>query len=258
MSNPLPIGAMGWALDKENIKDLEANGCNTKELLAQAKDVLPPFNSLANPKDIVNILDQRNQGACQGHALAMMFSICFFLKTGRWYEFSRAAGYYLSQRYDGIRGDSGSTLSAGRKVATDHGMCLERDWPYPSSYNPREPSGIDYPYKIKVTQPIRDIEIAMEWLSLGLPIQTGTIWGNNMSKELVTQGDTRGGGHSTSLWLLTIEGYVRNLNSWGGSWNGDGVHQWTKQAFAGMLANQNNVFIGYAPDDMEYPIPDVI
>jgi len=116
----LPIGRLGYAFQKEDRATLETNGAEPSEALRLFQASFPTFDVTADPLGAVDILDQKNQGACQGHALAMVFSICFFLATGRREAFSRAAGYYLSQRKDGIRGDSGSTLSGGQWVATPH------------------------------------------------------------------------------------------------------------------------------------------
>lgn len=255
MSIELPIGPMGYAIDQENFAELD-QGEEPLVLAAEFAQQVPSFNAEINPLDVVKIENQRSQGACQGHALATTFQICYFLATGRWLRFSRACGYYLAQKHDGIRGDRGSTLSGGRWVATEHGMCLEEHWPYPSRYDPRQPSGINFEFKMRTTKPFRDIDQAMEWIKLGLPIQTGVIWGSNLSREFVTRADTRGGGHSTCLWCHDDESNVRNINSWGDGWNGDGVHTWSVDAFDQMLRNDRSSFIGYAPDGMMFPTPE--
>ena len=251
----LPQGYFGYAIDKERHDELEGG----EEPLAMAAEFarqVPSFNSEIDPTDIVTILNQGNQGSCQGHALATCFQICYFLASGRLERFSRACGYYLAQRKDGINGDRGSTLSGGRWVATQHGMCTESEWPYPSRYNPREPSGIDYRYKLRVSRPFRDIDETMEWLKLGLPVQTGVTWGSNMNKEYVTRPSSSGGGHSTVLWCHAPNTDPRNINSWGANWNGDGVHTWSVDALASMLRSSRSSFIGYSPDEMMYPPPE--
>lgn len=254
----LPQGPLGYAIDEENRDALE-DGDDPGELMSAFSAVKPDLNVQAMPTGVVTILNQGNQGACQGHALATVFQICYFLSTGRLERFSRAAAYYLSQRFDGIRGDRGSTLSGGRKVATEHGLCLEKYWPYPSRYNSREPSSAagNYEFKLKVSRPFRNVDEAMGWLKLGLPIQTGIRWGSSMNREVVTSPSRSGGGHSTTLW--TLEGDdPRNINSWGKNWNGDGVHVWRRDVFAQMLADRYSTFVGYAPEGMAYPTPEPI
>lgn len=257
----LTQGRLGWAIDSEDVARLEASGQHSGELLKWYRDSFPKFNTQADPLGVVSILDQGQQGACQGHALAQVFSICYFLATGRKAAFSRAAGYYLSQQKDGIRGDQGSTLSGGQWVATQHGMCLESDWPYPSRYNPAMPPSANgkFNFKLKATKPLKDIDSILEWLELSLPIQTGLTWNNSCNEEIVDAYSGRsGGGHSTVFWQRTPSSNVKNINSWGSSWSGDGCHEWTTKSIETALAGRWTVFIGYAPAGMEYPVPDAI
>ena len=253
MSELLETYRLGYRFDIEDKGNLEANGLDPEATLKLFKETFSVFDVTADPLGAVDVLNQGNQGSCQGHALAMVFSICFFLATGRRQAFSRAAGYYLSQRKDGIRGDQGSTLNGGQWVATVHGMCLESDWPYPSSYNPSEPNGIAYLYKLKRTRPMRTVQEVTDWIDAGLPVQTGFAWNDSCSREVVNNWRPGGGGHSTCFWQRAKSGNVRNINSWGSSWNGDGVHEWTEGSIAKALAHQWTTLIGYAPDEMSFP-----
>jgi len=254
----LPTGLMGYRHDRERRDILEANGLDPSETMKAYRDSFPVFNTTADPIGAVDVLNQGAQGSCQGHALATVFSICFFLATGRREWFSRAAGYYLSQRKDGIRGDRGSTLSGGRWVATEHGMCLENDWKYPARYNPAEPAGVKYLYKLKATKPMKTVKEVTDWIDAGLPVQTGLSWNDSCSREIVTNWRGGGGGHSTCFWQRSNAGNVKNINSWGKTWNGDGVHEWTEGSIAAALRHQWTVLIGYAPDGMSFPDQDLI
>lgn len=249
----LPTGAMGYAFSKENIAHLQSTGASPSEALRAFKDSFPIFDTTADPVGAINILNQGQQGACQGHSLAQIFAICFFLATGRKVRFSRAAGYYLAQRYDGIKGDNGSTLSGGQKVATIHGMCLDSDWSYPAQYNPFEPANVPYLYKLKATKPMETVKDVLDWIDAGLPVQTGFAWNNSCSKEIVDNWQPGGGGHSTCFWQRSKIGNVKNINSWGENWNGDGVHEWTESSIARALKHDWTVMIGYAPDGMSFP-----
>jgi hypothetical protein len=176
-------------------------------------------------------------------------------------SFSRAAGYYLSQKKDGIRGDQGSTLSAGQWVATQHGLCLESDWPYPSRYNPQQPASAanKFLFKLQTTKPFKDLQSMLDWLEQGLPIQTGLTWNDSCNEEIVDRYNGRsGGGHSTVFWQRRPSQNVVNINSWGAGWSGDGCHEWTPKSIETALAGRWTVFIGYAPAGMEYPVPDAI
>lgn len=253
----LPQGTLGYIIEEEDHEDL-AKGDEPEVLMGAFAEKVPSFNSQIDPTDVVVVLSQGILGSCQGHSLSTVFQICYYLATGRTALFSRAAGYYLSQRNDKergvrLRGDSGSTLSGGRWVATQHGMCLEEDWPYITKYDPTEPEGIEYNYKLKVSRPFKKVDEIVDWLKLGLPVQTGVKWGKEMNTEVVQSASKRGGGHSTCLWTMRGE-LVSNINSWGKSWNGDGVQAWSLSALQEML-DHGGIFVGYSPDGFDYPDP---
>jgi hypothetical protein len=248
-------GLLGYNIDDENHDDL-ANGDEPELLMSAFADKIPSFNEQIDPTDIAIVLNQGSLGSCQGHSLSMVFQICYYLATGSTAIFSRAAGYYLSQRKDGIKGDKGSTLSGGRWVATEHGMCCEEHWPYIDKYNPTEPDGVPYQYKLKVSRPMKTVDEIVNWIKLGLPVQTGVRWGREMNTEVVEKASKRGGGHSTCLWTMRGE-HINNINSWGQTWNGDGVHCWSVAAIEEMLDN-NGIFVGYSPDGFDYPEPEAI
>lgn len=257
----LERGSLGYAIERENHELLEATGADSQLVLQRYRDSFPQFNTTADPLGVLKVFDQGQQGSCQGNALAQVFSICYFLATGRHETFSRAAGYYLAQKKDGIRGDQGSTLSGGQWVATQHGMCLESDWPYPSRYSPSMPATAQnkFLFKLQTTKPFRDVQSMLDWLDQGLPIQTGLNWNSSCDREVVDAYSLRGGGgHSTVFWQRRANGNVCNINSWGSRWNGDGVHEWTPESIQRTLQNRWTVYIGYAPDGMSFPAPDAI
>ena len=249
---PLPTHSLGYAIESESKGLLMANGMDPKTMLRKAEANKPDFNSNTDPMVLFDPLNQGSQGACQGHSLALIFTICYYLATGRIEMFSRAAGYYLSQRKDGINGDRGSTLSAGQWVATTHGMCLESDWPYPSSYNPREPAGLVYPFKLVASQPTQDFELISEALRLGLPVQDGIIWDSSVSRSISTDYvGSGGGGHSTTLWTMAGDNY-RRINSWG-MWDGDGCNENTPKSLKKQVEHRYSSHVIYAPQGMIHP-----
>ncbi len=252
----LPVGRLGYAWSKEDRVELAAKGTDPRVMLAAAAKV-PAFNADVHPGTLFNPWDQLKQGSCQGHSLSTIFTICFYLLTGNVEYFSRAAAYYLSQRFDGISGDRGSTLNGGRKVATEHGLCLESDWPYPSRYDPTEPSGIEYPFKLVASKPTRDPELIFEALDLGLPVQDGIIWDSSVSRtrstHYVGQG---GGGHSTCLWTKSDDDY-RRINSWD-MWDGDGCNENTPESLAQQIKHRYSTHIIYMPEGMLYPDLDPV
>lgn len=251
----------GYPIERENREALDANGMDPREMVAKVKANGPPtMNVDTDPFLLLDTLNQANQGACQGHSLALIFTICYYLFTGRILYFSRAAAYYLSQKFDGLLGrDVGSTLSGGQKVATEHGLCTEEDWPYPRNYNPRQPGGIKFPFKLVSSKSTNDYDLIVEALNMGLPVQTGLAWGPECEQTVVTRytGRGAGGGHSTTLWLKKGNNF-RQLNSWGESWNQDGQNEITPEAMRQMVEYSSrvfgkNVFVIYAPEGMIFP-----
>ena len=254
-------GRMGYAFDWERIDELEDRGSEAELVLQHYRDAFPKFDTQADPLGLLKVFDQGQQGSCQGNALAQVFSICYFLATGRHETFSRSAGYYLAQKKDGISGDKGSTLSGGQWVATQNGMCLESDWPYPQRYNPAMPPSANgkFNFKLQATKPLKDIDSVTQWIESGLPIQVGLTWNSTCDQEVVSNSSSRsGGGHSTVFWQRRASGNIVNINSWGTRWNGDGVHEWTIDSVKEALKARWTVFIGYAPDGMSFPVPKVI
>lgn len=252
----LPRGRLGYAVEAEDKQFLIATGEEPNILLARYNDTFPKLDTTDDPTGILKIKDQGSVGSCQGQALSTVFAICYWLATGRREVFSSAAAYILSQRRDGIRGDNGSTLSAGQWVATNNGLCLESAWPYSPNYNSinRVPPGITYPFKLSVTRPMRSADEVFDWLNQGLPVQIGIGWNNYCDREVVDQWQSmrNQGGHSTVFWQFR-DGNVNNINSWGTNWNGDGQHSFTHRAVEQLIRHQWTVMIGYAPDAMSFP-----
>lgn len=243
------MGRLGYAIEKENQASLMANGVEPKLLMQRYKEQFPAFNASADMLDIINVLDQGQVGSCQGQSLCKMFQICFYLATGRIVNFSAMCGYIIAQRFDGLDGrDVGSTLSGGQRVATEHGMCLEADWRYTGRYDSSVPN-VAFPFKLASAQPTNDPALIKEALSLGLPVQTGMAWNNELERERVESYTGAGaqGGHATSLWL------DKHLNSWGSGWNGDGLSSWSDRALEQIVTHRGNTFVIYAPDGMDYP-----
>lgn len=248
----LPTGTLGYAIEQENKPLLAERGLDPAKMLRLAEANAPKFNVDVDPMTLFSPYNQGRLGSCQGNSLAMMFVICYYLMTGRVEKFSAAAGYYLSQRYDGISGDRGSTLSGGQKVATEHGMCLDSEWAYHDTYDPREPSGVKYRFKLVSSKPTRDIEQINQAIDLGLPVQDGIIWDDSVSRTISTDYVGRGGGgHSTTLWTKRGEN-TRRINSWG-LWDGDGCNENTPKSLKKQVEHSFSTHIIYAPEGMIYP-----
>lgn len=74
-------------------------------------------------------------GGCQGYSLTENGEYCYTIGTGDVMQFNPVVSYVMSQKFDNISGDSGSTLSGGTKAASEIGFCehskglSEREYP---------------------------------------------------------------------------------------------------------------------------------
>ena len=71
----LPTYTLGYAIDRESKPLLQSQGMDPRKMLGLVRDNKPDFNVDTDPMTLFEPLNQGNQGACQGHALAMMFTI---------------------------------------------------------------------------------------------------------------------------------------------------------------------------------------
>lgn len=250
----LTRGTLGYRYDLERPAWLEQNGHDPRVML-KAAETLPAFNPFSNPLDVIEIRNQLKVSACAGFSGALVKAICYWRHTGRTEVFSALGCYILAQRLDGIRGDNGATLSGVQRVLTQHGLCLDSEWPFRGRYDAREPNPKPrYLYRLKNSKPIKDVGLAFEWLQAGLPIHWGISWGREMDREVVDSFTGRGGGgHAIVTWLLKDNDTAICENSWGERWNGDGCHVWTRKAIGQMLKHKWTVAIGYGPEQMELP-----
>jgi hypothetical protein len=247
--------SFGYLAESERPEEIDEYGLSPEIVLTSMRAEYPTFNAYAPP--FLNLQYQGMQGACQGHALAHAFQLALVQKYGYQAIFSRGGAYYLSQRFDGIRGDKGSTLAGGQKVA-DSGLCLESEWPYPSRYDSRQPSTANgkLNFRMPGSKRIKDADLAWELLQAGAAIQTGVAWTNAFEREVSDRytGAVSAGGHSTLLYGLDeATGNAIHHNSWR-NWMGDGRSQWTKSFFAQILKRDRwAVFVAYDSTNLQIP-----
>lgn len=215
--------------------------------------------------------DQFSIGACQGNALTHNFEYCFTQKTGKVLQFSRMYAYIASQIASDIKGDRGSTLTGGTKVAQD-GVCTEDVAPYPDKYpgwnyiTPamREAAKGNY---LETHTAIHSVDSMKQYLGSAIGIvQIGIAWNDSMrpdSKGCIRSFSGGGGGHSVvyagyvpdeDVGVKSSRGYwFLMLNSWGKRWGKDGYAYVDPNSVELQLRHSWSVFIGRS--DMTTPGP---
>jgi hypothetical protein len=244
----------GWLRDKEDWGYLRGLGTDQPVLAMRGTYE----EATADPRDVLKVENQGPQGACQGHAISSVCEWCYILQTQDVnLQLSRAMGYYESQRISNIRGDRGSTISAGVKLAVNTGICEEPLWPYPSRYNARRPSDWDAvvenagKYRIKSTYQLKSYEAIRTFVGSGQGgVSIGISWGSGMSQPVLERFAPGGGGHAIGLFSLSERKdsndrpYVWMMNSWGPSWGVRGWSEWSPGAIESMMRHRYTVAIG--------------
>jgi hypothetical protein len=212
-----------------------------------------------DPRKLIRTENQRNMGSCAGHSLSSNLEWIYCIATGgQVIQLSRMAAYILAQDESGIRTDSGSTISAGIKVALNTGLPPEELWPYPQSYTRTRPQN-DWKEKAGFFRISRAVNITTfeqwrTWLGGGLGgIHTGISWGSSMNRALVETFTPGGGGHSVAALCLSErkdnagDPYSWIQNSWSesfGSREYPGWQEWSPTAVRQMLRHQFTSFVG--------------
>jgi len=213
-----------------------------------------------DPRALAIVENQKKQGSCAGHSLSSVLEWIYVVIQGKpeWFALSRAMGYYEAQRISGIRGDKGSTITGGVKLAKTVGLCREELWQYPSQYNPTRPQNYQAVledaenYIVGSETAITSYEGYRTFLGAGLGgIHQGIGWNSSVDRSLVeTYSNSGGGGHSICALCLSKrldskgEPYAWILNSWSNTWGQNGWAEWSPTAIRQMLKSRSTTFIG--------------
>lgn len=165
-------------------------------------------------KSWMRVENQGGVGACQGYGLIHCVEYLYAVLTGQIVQLSPMYAYLLSQFFDGIRGDRGSTLSGGTKALMQMKLCLLSEYPrersYPSNgYKDIPQSAIDAakagPFQTVRTVRFRDAGESRAFIgSMAGIIQTGTAWPEQMARvprhgAIQGIGGRNFGGHSYNI-----------------------------------------------------------
>lgn len=210
-------------------------------------------------KQILKVEAQMRIGSCAGHSLSSILEWIYAIITGgEIVQLSRAMAYFETQVLDGIRGDRGSTISGGVKLAKK-GICRESLWAYPDSYDNRRPVNYDEVlkdaenYKISTEIRMSSYDGVRTFLGAGLGgIHSGWNWNETMEKSVVEVFRPRqnDGGHSEAVICLSTrvdsqgKPYVWVLGSWGTGFANKGWQEFSPTAVEQMLRHPNTAMVG--------------
>ncbi len=222
----------------------------------------------------LKIESQGGVGACQGHSLSSILEYCAMLATGdstlEGVQLSRAFGYYETQRVDGLdhRGDVGSTISGGGKLAIRSGVPEEHCWAYPPKYNNTRPNDFEAvlenarTYKAATLTRIKTYDEARAFLGAAIGgINIGIRWSRDYGGLIEKKGRSGRGGHAVALMSLSErkdddgKPYVWLMNSWGKSWGNRGWSEVSPRAVSDWMKDKYTTAIGIS--DLPNVLPRV-
>ncbi|MFO0919685.1 MAG: C1 family peptidase [Planctomycetaceae bacterium] len=265
--------------------DLEQRQRNLAEL-ARTSRLLPSFRGLRvpdriDPRPWHRIENQGSMGSCQGHALSSVCEMAWRIATGctsqkKMIQFSPLFAYIMSQRKDGISGDQGSTINAGRLTAMQDGCCPLDLCPYPDPVQytdriSREAIKAAAEFKIRSHSLCRNYDDVFAFLASGQGgVEIGIAWGDQMMEcrsgvlERFYPGQ---GGHAVCFLgyddeLQDRQGrrYLWLANSWSERWGDHGWARVSPAAVDQMCRHQDTVMCGLSDmpvdDDRAREIPD--
>lgn len=162
-----------------------------------------------DPRQLLKVENQGGVGSCAGHSLTTNIEYIYALATGgQSIQLSRAMAYYETQRIDGIRGDNGSTISGGVKLAKSIGVCREELWPYRAVYDNRRPQNFEAVkadaanYRIARDVRLKNYDQIRAWLGSGQGgAHTGFPWSRSYEAAVVEQGNRHVVGGHSEAWI---------------------------------------------------------
>lgn len=267
----------GWLYESDNFQETsETQVAYSGRPLADLPEEVDPRKHPSYGAGFLRTENQGSIGSCAGNALTECAEYSWTIETGRVKQFCRMFAYLETQKVDGIRGDRGSTISGGTKVAKNVGFCPEPDSkPYPRRYPgyswvTGEMKEAAKRFTMKSHTVMRSPDDCKTYLGDGLGIiQIGIRWGRSMSPDsdgCITGFRVGGGGHS-----VAIAGYVPDSvvgrrsgdgywfllkNSWGTRWGKDGWAYVSPSAINSMIRSRYSSFVGRSDMGNPEPRPD--
>lgn len=262
----LPDGATGYKSRsaEQALNEMSDGGV----VITEAEDFMRSvpqtfsFPKVCNPLDYLQVLNQKNKGACAGFTIAQVASMNFWVATGGQMTqgFSGDAMYVLAQEKDGIRGDRGSTPTGCAWVVQNIGVVpLEVYGPTVSEYRQLKPvtdahrqAAADY--KMESIVRLKSYDQVYQFLGAGLgSVQCCSLWKQHfMEQNLVDSfhgpkhASGHGGGHSYTMNGYDENGNILVTNSWDTNVHDEGGFLVTRNFMNELFSNEMSFVLGYS------------
>jgi C1A family cysteine protease len=227
---------------------------------------LPPVDVKTLPDslgvaDWMQIEDQQQLGACQGHARTSAEELAIYRETnGEIVQLNRMFAYVTSQMMDNLQGrDQGSTIDGGAKASQRYGSCLESIQPYTGKYTTRfsqECYTDGESRKLRAFKALQSYDQVLRWLVHGIGgIVIGIGWNASCEPDAdgrITRYRSGGGGHALALLDWTkrfnpVNPDICMANSWSQRWGKNGWGYLSPSVVDYMC--ENETVIGYSDMD---------
>lgn len=253
----------GWLRDHEDWGYLDRTCLSNETLRAMRSSDFEPEKEM-DPRPWHKIENQLRMNSCAGNSLASVMEMCYKIATGdSSLQLSRMFAYVRTQMRDGIRGDSGATISGAAWVAKNVGCGREKFWPYTGQYTRQIPPACSEDaknYVIRSAMRLRSYEDCYTFLSSGLGgIHIGIQWNEycNPDREGFLNWrpsrSRRAGGHALGSLGYDSDGNLWWANSHGTGWGDRGFARVRPEVIDAMFRHPWTVMIGLS--DMAVPKP---
>ena len=263
----------GYAIEQEDRQSLAAGSTACKTLpLGDLPERVDPRRHEKFADGWMRVENQGSIGSCQGASLTECAEYSWVVSGGDVVQLSKMFAYLVSQEFDGISSDRGSTLSGGTKCLNQVGICPDSVAPYPSRYpghrwltsSMRQAAA---KYKMETHTVLRSAIECKQFIGSGLGIvQIGIPWGRAMTPDrsgCIRSFAPGGGGHAVvfcgylpdaEVGQQSTSGYWLLLkNSWSTRWGIKGFAYVDPAAVTQMISHRWSVFVGRS--DMATPTP---